>query len=151
MKRTPLRRKAAKPRRTTLPRCTVQRCKRIARISNGMCKTHGEVLADTRMSLWIRNRAGNRCEAEGWFGFDCKPPLVCAHGWGRGYHATRYTPENLLALCSAHHIFVDTHQAHKDSLWTAKIGAPRWQALREIAVLGEKREDAIEAALEWLA
>ena len=88
--------------------------------------------------------------AVGIIAHECKGPLAAGHGYSRRYHATRFSPDNVWTLCSGAHLFVDTHQAEKDFLWMTLIGAPLYASLRQTAILGMDRTDAIEEALDWL-
>lgn len=120
MKRAPMPRKRAKPRRTTSPRCSSQRCKKRAEI-RGLCISHAENRADRLFSRWVRDRDG-RCTAAGVLDGECKGILQAAHIVGRRNHAVRYDPHNCWTACAAHHYTIDQHgQEAAKHLWAKAV------------------------------
>lgn len=151
MKRTAVLKRRATPRRTTSPRCSVQRCDRRANAGQ-WCKTHAERKADAMFSAYIRNRDGG-CIAQtrSWLGaeFSCAGPLQCAHLISRRYHATRFDPLNAVALCAAHHRWLDTHPLEKDEQCREWVpGYKEWDDLRH-AALYDPPADPV-AVIAWL-
>ena len=76
MKRSPIKRKATTKRRTTPPRCSVQRCNKRAEI-RGWCISHAEQRADRLFSRWVRDR-DDRCTAAGVLDGECRLDLAYA-------------------------------------------------------------------------
>jgi hypothetical protein len=149
MKRTPLKHKSATKRRTTSPRCTMQRCNGRAEIA-GLCVSHAEKRAWREFSLFIRTRDA-RCTAAEVLGTPCLGDgLQAAHIVGRRNQAVRYDPENVHAACPGHHMTVDqAGQEHAKYRWAvALLGESGYAALMERAnVMGDRRE-AIRQQLE---
>ena len=106
---------------------------------------------DTLFSKWIRSRDGWKCQR---CGGEYEPPtraLHCSHYYRRGIHATRYDPENALALCYGCHILLegDKQGAYKDLMicWLGELG------FAELVIRASKtvkKRVAEEEALEWL-
>ena len=151
-------RKRPKPRRTTSPRCSNQRCKKRAEI-RGLCVSHAEQRADRLFSRWVRDRDG-RCTAAGVLDGECKGTLQAAHIVGRRNHAVRYDPRNVHALCAAHHYTVDQHgQEHAKHRWAENavfdMERPGDHLLddlyRDAGDFTTNRRQAIEEALGWLS
>ena len=146
MKRSPLRRKSPTKRRTTSPRCTVQRC---SKPGDPLCVTHTEQRADRLFSLFIRNRDG-RCTAN--FHHDCGQSLHAAHIIGRRNQSVRYSPANVHALCPAAHILVDQHgrEGIKYQWALSRLGFDAFVDLTEESRAMTKRKDSAQTALAWL-
>ena len=135
-------------RRTTSPRCKTQRCKKRAELY-GWCISHAEQMADRRFSRWIRDRDG-KCTAAGVLDGECRGILQAAHIVGRRNHSCRYSPENVHALCAAHHYTVDQHgQEGAKWDWAMEVlGIERYEILMTAArFTPTKRRAAIEAYL----
>lgn len=125
-------RRRVKPRRTTSPRCSRQRCEHRAEI-DGLCVSHAEQLADKVFQAFVRER-DDRCTGRHVLSeVDCTGGLQAAHVIGRGNHATRYDPENCHALCMAHHMYVDQsgREAAKYRWATAILGRNAYIALMD--------------------
>ncbi len=149
MKRTPLKRKAAKRKRGPAVTCSNRQCRKRVDVE-GFCTTHSYKEADRRFSLFIRARDG-RCMAAGLFGLSCRGPLQNAHIIRRGsYKATLFDPENCVAMCKAHHVFVDLHQVHLDNFAEGHLGIEGYQRLKIKALHGGKRRDEIVKVFAWL-
>jgi hypothetical protein len=151
VKRTPIKRKRATPRRTTTPRCTIRGCNKPAKI-RGWCVSHAEQVADRLFSRWVRDRDG-RCTAAGVLDGECKGILQAAHIVGRRNHSVRFSPSNVHSLCAAHHYTVDQHgqESAKYRWGCACLGAEFFDVLMAEAAVLVKRVHAIEEALSWLA
>ena len=151
MKRTPIKRRRAAPRRTTTPRCVKQRCNKRAEIQE-MCVSHAEQTADDAFSLWIRERDGG-CTAAGVLPEECEGHLQAAHTVGRRNHAVRFSPQNVGSLCQRHHMMVDQAGAeHAKFIWaTHRLGVTGYSELMLASRPVVSRRDSVEAALEWLA
>jgi len=83
--------------------------------------------ADVRFSLQIRERDGFKCRR-------ChKKPhpmgLHCAHHFTRRTGATRFDPDNAMALCYGDHQYLDSHPIEKEAFWRSEIGDERFDAL----------------------
>lgn len=146
MKRTPLKRKRATPRRTTSPRCASLRCNKPG---SPLCVTHTEQRADRLFSLYVRNRDG-ACTAN--FPHDCDGFLQAAHIIGRRNQSVRYDPRNVHALCRAAHMLVDQHgrEGIKYQWALSRIGFDAFLDLTEESRAMTKRKDAAGTALAWL-
>jgi 5-methylcytosine-specific restriction endonuclease McrA len=83
--------------------------------------------ADRRFSQQIRERGGHRCQRCG--SVPAKGGLHCAHMFTRRTRATRFDPDNALALCYGCHQYVDSHAEEKQVLWRSVIGNERFDAL----------------------
>ena len=147
MKRTPIKRRRAAPRRTTTPRCVKQRCNKRAEIQE-MCISHAEQTADDVFSLWVRERDG-KCTGMGVLPGACEGHLQAAHTVGRRNHAVRYSTSNVGTLCQRHHVMVDQAGAeHAKFLWaTSRLGVTGYSELMLAARPITPRREAVEAAL----
>lgn len=130
MKRTPLRRKAAKKKRTTSPRCDKQRCDRRAEVEivtpfateagplpegvphlgpvgvmvERFCKQHAKKLADKLARQVVLYRDGYRCQRCG--KTDREGAVIqWAHIIRRGALSIRWKEDNAVALCAECHVF----------------------------------------------
>lgn len=135
MKRTPLTRKPKKvipASRQRLPRCSVQRCTKIARIK-GFCPSHALQEADRRFSLIVRSTGV--CAAQGTLGgVSCNGGLQCAHLISRRYRAVRWWEQNAVALCAAHHKFGTEHPLEWDA-WVSDLRGPiTWASMKRSAI-----------------
>jgi len=83
--------------------------------------------ADRVFSLQIRLRDGAKCKRCG--SVPQAPFLECAHHFTRGIKATRFDPDNALALCRRCHEDMDTHPIAKEAFWRSVIGDDRFEAL----------------------
>ena len=149
-RKTTLAAKRAGKRRTLAPRCVKLRCDKIARIGP-LCVTHADAVAWREFSIYVRTR-DNRCTAEGMFNLDCNGGLQAAHVVGRRKQSTRFDPENVHALCMAHHSLVDQHHEFGAKVtWAiAVLGEERFEALMARAQQTKDRNVAIAEALEFL-
>jgi hypothetical protein len=83
--------------------------------------------ADARFSHQIRARDGWRCKR---CHTEPKPGgLHSAHHFTRRTGATRFDPDNALALCYGCHQYLDSHPYEKEAFWRAEIGDERFDAL----------------------
>lgn len=87
--------------------------------------------ADDEFSLFIRKRDGKcaRCQRP----MTEDRPLTCSHFWGRQHRATRFDPNNCVALC-----WMPCHKYHWEK---EKQGAYRDFMLKW---LGKKEYDSLE-------
>jgi hypothetical protein len=83
--------------------------------------------ADRVFSMQIRLRDGGRCKRCG----STPDPrgLHCAHHFTRRTRATRFDPDNALALCYGCHQHLDSHPIEKEAFWRSVIGDSRFDAL----------------------
>jgi hypothetical protein len=124
-------------------RCAALRCKKPAR-EDGLCRTHFARRADREFSLEIRERDG-RCMAGRmggrWPEMMCNGGLQAAHLISRRYQAPRHEPSNCVALCAAHHRWLDLHPEEKTDICRAWLGVTEYEVLRQLA-LGNMRRIA---------
>lgn len=125
MKRVPLKRKRATSRRTTSPRCVVQRCGKRA-THDQWCLTHATRKADTMFSLWARKDMPwcAKCGAT--------ERLQWAHVHSRRYKAIRWHRHNYVILDARCHAYF-THHPLEWEQWCRTEGVP-WDWLRECAL-----------------
>ena len=64
---------------------------------------------------------------------ECKGPLQCAHIMSRVYRATRWSWDNALCLCAAHHLWWTHHPLEWHEFVEDKIGEQAYEALRRRA------------------
>ena len=159
MKRSaPLPRKRATARRKPAIVCGSARCKRRPSPGSSLCVSHTEQRADRLFSVWVRKRDGGctyvlEKHIDGRDGpCGVTTALQAAHVIGRRNKAVRFDPENVHALCSAHHVMVDQHgrEGAKFDWAIAVLGPGRFGALRERARTPKDRATAALEALEWL-
>jgi hypothetical protein len=62
-------------------------------------------------------------------GYGHSPRLQCAHIISRRYLATRWDPQNAVALCSSHHVFY-THRPLEWVDWANANGFVSYEELR---------------------
>lgn len=100
---------------------------------------------DKLFSQYIRQRANWKCEACGKNYKDNPQGLHCSHYYGRGREATRFEPDNCLALCFYHHRLWG-HGDLRDE-YTAfmkkKLGEKRWRTLMLQANSYQKKDDKL--------
>lgn len=104
--------------------------------------------ADKLFSLWIRWRAGWKCERCGAQFEIGSQGLHCSHFWGRAREATRFDPENCVAHCHGCHAFLTANpELHRE--WKLKqLGEEKYSLLLVRAQLTAKK-DRIMAKLYW--
>ena len=125
----------SKPRRTTSPRCSKQRCNRRAVLA-GMCKTHATREADRIFSLVTRGYGGCYGAIEFWIGpeFECGGVLQCCHLISRQYRNTRWHKDNVVPMCGAHHRWFDLHPLERENMIRAWLGSGEYDNLRSFAL-----------------
>lgn len=104
--------------------------------------------ADKLFSLWVRWRAGWKCERCG-AQFDVgSQGLHCSHFWGRAREATRFDPENCVAHCHGCHAHLTANpELHRE--WKLKqLGEEKYARLTVRAQLTAKK-DRVMAKLYW--
>lgn len=107
-----------------------QRCNRRAEVLE-LCLPHAERKADDAFSEWVRLERDRRCTGETVFDTPCNGRLQAAHFIGRRNYRVRFDPDNVHALCEAHHVMVDQHH---------RLGAKlAWIT----HLLGDERRDAL--------
>lgn len=104
--------------------------------------------ADKFFSLWIRWRAGwkcERCDAQYEPG---SQSLHNSHFWGRARESTRFDPENCVAHCHGCHSFLTANpELHRE--WKLRqIGQTAYDRLTIRAQLTTKKDRKM-AALYW--
>lgn len=156
MKRSPMPRRSAKPKKRKPHACAVRSNTHTgpARSLQGgpsYCAKHAEQRADRLFSLWVRDRDG-RCTASPVFHTDCDGPLQAAHIVGRRNQRVRYSPANVHAVCRAHHIAIDQHgrEGAKYDWAVFVLGETQFTDLRIKARQTANRLDAALSALAWL-
>lgn len=91
------------------------------------------------------------CEMEGYSGVACAGPLQCAHIVSRSYRSTRWSRENALCICAAHHVFythrpLEWEQAVLDHIGPDEYEALKRRALESVRVNYEAVLSSLEAA-----
>lgn len=130
-----------------LPRCRIRGCERIARIAD-LCKTHAVREADRLFSIDVRTLATCAGLTRFWQGpkFPCAGALQCAHLISRRYRNTRWNPKNAVALCAAHHRWLDTNPLEKDVMMVEHLEMD-YEALRREALSDADWRDKLAEAL----
>lgn len=102
MKRTPLKRGTSQLKRTPFKRKVKKwKIKASEKLHTIKPRIWSLKRADDEFSLYIRNRDG-RCMYPNCTVTDIKK-LQCSHYYGRTHKATRFDPDNCIALCWLHH------------------------------------------------
>jgi hypothetical protein len=108
--------------------------------------------ADRQFSKWIIER-DKKCQNP-----KCDTPnaqLNCSHYFVRQHYATRYDPENSIALCVNCHVF-DKDNWENDRLkeyyefMLKKLGKKKFEALKIKHDKPTKRRDAIIELMGWI-
>jgi len=101
---------------------------------------------DIEFSLYIRNKAGGRCER-------CKKPsrLECSHFYGRGGHSTRWDEENCIGICCGCHSFLGANPEDHREFFLKRLGQEKYDALVRRAHTPTKfsKEDKNEMRLKF--
>lgn len=115
------------PKRSKTPLGAKKRTARSIRRKRGIWST---TTADSKFSLFIRQRDGacKRCGA--------KEYLTCSHFWMRSHSATRFDPENCIALCAGPY----SNQCHETWEHRKNYEYKEWM----IGWLGQDKYDALE-------
>lgn len=105
--------------------------------------------ADTKFSIWIRSRDGNKCLRCGTI-----EQLTNSHFWARNKSALRYEPDNCITLCLWKcHIYgweKEKQGAYRDFM-VARLGQKRYDELKEIYYKSTmNRRQAILACMKLL-
>lgn len=104
--------------------------------------------ADKLFSLWIRWRAGWKCQRCGAQFEIGSQGLHCSHFWGRARESTRFDPENAVAHCHGCHSYLTANpELHRE--WKLKqIGQEAYDRLMVRAQLHQGK-DRMMAKLYW--
>ena len=136
---TPVKRRAPRKRKDGRSMCIWSKCRRARYDGAKLCAKHE---ADRLFSLYIRDRDGE-CVGHTFVPeVACKGELQCMHLVSRGYLAVRWDPQNALAGCAAHHMFLTEHPVHHEQFCREAIGTKTWEALRQAALTGERQHPA---------
>ena len=129
MKRTPLPKKRATPRRKPTFTCSIRGCNKAPRYFPH-CASHARQEADRLFSRYIRAR-DRHCVV-------CGEPtnLQCAHLISRRYLAVRWDPGNAVALCVADHKRFTEDPLGWDAWCEERLGAEAWSRLKQRARRG---------------
>lgn len=101
-RKTALRSKAAKKKRTTSPRCVRLRCNNPIEVPElGLCKKHAKKMADTLFAVVVKQRDDYTCQVCGKTRENAV--IECAHVVGRGELSIRFNLDNAMALCKGCH------------------------------------------------
>lgn len=107
--------------------------------------------ADRLFSKYIRNRDNWTCQR---CGGQYEPPtraLHCSHYYRRGIHATRFDPENCIALCYGCHVRLESDkQGEYKDLMINRLGPTKFGELAFRSGNMVKKRYAEEEALSWL-
>jgi hypothetical protein len=105
VRRTPLARRAPRKRKDGQPMCVIAKCRRARFDAARRCAFHE---ADGLFSESVRARG--RCEVAQWHpAVRCNGGLQTMHIVSRRYHALRWSFDNALCGCAAHHVFYTEH------------------------------------------
>lgn len=106
---------------------------------------------DSKASNFVRARAGWCCER---CSKQFAPPTVflqCAHFIIRSHKATRFYPDNLVALCvDCHKYFDGRGKKEFDSFMLRRLGASAYNVLLRLGRSTKKESEAITEARAWL-
>jgi hypothetical protein len=102
------------------------------------CRGHGTQIADAEVKLFVLARDRHRCQLGSVNGKPCSGrDLFACHLLRKGtYHATRWTPGNVVAGCAGHHVFFDNHQAEWLDFCVARLGLEGFEGLLGFARAG---------------
>jgi len=106
--------------------------------------------ADAKFSKFIRER-DQVCQRCGTVSF-----LTCSHFWGRRHSATRFDPDNCVALCSGlgsnqcHEIWENKKNNEYKHFMLERLGKKRYNELEKRARSFMKRTDAILECMNLL-
>lgn len=107
---------------------------------------------DSLVSNYIRNRADWICERCGSVFTPPTSGLHCAHFFGRSNKATRFDPENLLALCYGCHSYFDgSGREDFRAFMKHKLGVKKFNELCKRGRSIMKESEAISKAMEMLS
>lgn len=127
MKRSPLKKKRATPRRRGTT-CSSRGCNRRP-MTAGLCKSHATARADKLVGDFVKTR-DRGCVARG----SHQGSLQWAHVISRRYRAVRWDPMNAVTLCAGHHMYF-THRPLEWDVWVAgRIGAEAYEDLKRRAL-----------------
>ena len=104
--------------------------------------------ADKLFSLFIRHRAGWKCER---CGTQYEPPtaaLHCSHFWGRARESPRFDEDNASAHCHGCHSFFTANPALHYQWKLQRMGQRDFDLLAIRAEMRQKK-DRVSAALYW--
>jgi hypothetical protein len=144
LKRTPMKRTAARPKRPKKPTRTQLKRKaddmfsRLVR-ARGVCAAAKFTLPPARL-MGFDAKEGIRCSQN----------LQCAHLVPRRYLSVRWDEGNAVAMCGAHHTYFTHFPIHFDLWVTAWMGPHAWMALKQKAIMasGAPPYEAIIARLQ---
>ncbi len=85
---------------------------------------------DAAFSLMIRERDRFTCQRCGAVHARNSRGMHSAHCFGRGKLATRFEPDNAVALCYGCHSYLDQHPGEKHEFVRARLGDERYAALQ---------------------
>lgn len=140
--RKPLKKKRAKKRKDSRPRCGVRGCTRPAAVilESGsspalavfdlLCKTHAKHEADRLCRLIVFERDEHRCQRCG-ATEDGPWSLQWAHILTRGELSIRWNPLNSMVLCAKDHMAF-THRPEAWHDWIDERFPARWELLRRL-------------------
>ncbi len=95
---------------------------------------------DIAFSRMIRERDDFTCQRCGSVHLPNSRGLHCAHMFTRRTKATRFDPDNAMALCYGDHQFLDSHPEEKEALFREKLGDEAFDAL---AARAHERRDRV--------
>lgn len=137
------------------PECQGQGTAKRGRLSSRGREIRTERL-DAYFSKFVRLRDGLICQRCLKTFLRGDQGLHCAHFIGRANHATRWDPDNCVALCYGCHQFMDTHKGTVFRVWLSqRLGQEKFDALVERSQKSGKRTRAEKLELgeqvrEWL-
>lgn len=91
--------------------------------------------ADIHFSKCVREAADWTCQRCGKMYPENSPGLECAHFMTRGKWGTRFDPDNVAALCTGCHFYIDANPHEKMAWFEKRLGSGL------AAIVREKSED----------
>ncbi len=142
MKRSPIRRKAARPKRTGASKCNWPgySCRKQAHVIvnefERYCKGHATQTADKLVGDFVKDRDGWTCQLVGFNAKPCSSPGVYwCHLIPKGrYPSIRYEPLNAVTGCRDHHAALDSGEIERRRWIVARLGEAQFEALQQQAV-----------------
>lgn len=142
LRRTPLKRKAARPKRTGAEKCnwTGYACRKQAHVkvsdTERYCKGHATKVADKLVGDAVKDRDGWTCQLVGFNAKPCSGPEVYwCHIIPKGrYPSIRYEELNAITGCRDHHAAFDSSEIERRAWAVQRLGEAQLEALQHQAI-----------------